>query len=174
MTSRPLLVLALILAGCGSDDDHDQGHGGFERDQTCGVKVTLGDALVASLSGDETEAACAFPLGSNGIDTTFLPIAGEPETFRLEAAGIAKEATGMNFSAQVEESSRDGREWNTSACSVDVTEHEFLRTAELGDHYRVVGSGRCSTPARPVGGNAGTVAIGPFDFVVVTSWLGSR
>lgn len=174
MTSRPLLVLALILAGCGSDDDHDHGHGGFGRDQTCGLKVTLGDALAASLSGDETEAACAFPLGSNGIDTTFLPIAGEPETFRLEAAGIAKEATGKNFAARVEVSSRDGREWSASVCSVDVTEHEFLRAAELGDHYRVVGSGRCSAPGASVDGNDGTVTIGPFDFVVVSSWLGSR
>jgi hypothetical protein len=171
MTPRPLLVFAFLLAGCGSEDDHDQGHGGFGRDQTCGLRVTLGDALATSLSGSDTEAACVFPLGANGIDTTFLPMAGEPEAFRLEA-GVARGATGDDLAAEVQVSSRDGRDWSTSACSVDVAENKYLRAGELGELYRVVGSGRCSAGAASAE-NDGTVTIGPFDFVVVTSWLGS-
>jgi hypothetical protein len=170
MRFRSFLLLALLLAGCGSDDGPDEGR--FGSDQTCGLKVTLADALATSLSGSETEAACAFPLGANGIDTTFLPMEGEPETFRIHASGIARGATGKDLAAEVQVSSRDGREWRTSACSVDVTENKYLRAGELGELYRVVGSGRCSAPAASVG-NAGTVAIGPFDFVVLSSWLGS-
>jgi hypothetical protein len=167
------IAFCLVLLGCGGDDKQGQnGGGGFQSDQTCGLRVELDGALRASFTGAETELACVFPLGPSGLHNTFLAIEGELRTFELHIGELEKGATGEDFAAEVRVGSRDDRAWETSDCSADITEHEYLRAAELSENHRVVGSGSCAAPAPPVSGDSEPVSIQPFDFVAVIAWVG--
>ncbi len=172
MKSHLFFALCLVLADCGAEDDTTHA-GGFEPDQTCGLRGQLDGALVASFTGADTELACVTPIGSTGIHAIFVPLEGALEYFQLDASGIGRGATGQDFAAEVRLIARgEGREWRTDDCTVDITKHEYLRPGELGELYRVAGSGRCAASAPSVSGGDAPVTIGPFDFVVSVSWLG--
>jgi hypothetical protein len=167
------VAVCLLLAGCGGDDAQGRTSGGvFELDQTCGLRVRLEGGLAASLSGADTESACAYPIGPTGIHTIFVPIEGPLGHFQLDADDVAKGATGMDFAAEVRLIAKDrGGTWNGEDCSIDVTEHVFLREGEFGEQYRAVGSGRCAAAAVPADGGE-PVTISAFDFVVTVSFFG--
>jgi hypothetical protein len=158
--------------GCGGEEHGASG--AFKPDQTCGLRVELGGGLVAALAGADTEVACVHPIGPNGIHTTFVPIQGALGHFQLDASGIDKGAIGKELEARVRLIAREGnRAWSSEDCRIDVTKHEYLRPGELGEQYRVVGSGRCAAPALSASSGAEPVTVGPFDFVLTVSWLGT-
>ena len=166
------LGLCLALVGCGGGDSGQGGSGGFQSDQTCGLRLKLEGGLAASYTGDDSEFACVFPVGPGGIHTSFVPIQGDLGSFTLEVSELEKGATGEGFAAELSLRADDDRTWETKDCSVAVERHAFFEKAEIGEHYRAVGSGSCATPAPPVSGDDAPVTIQPFDFVVLINWAG--
>jgi hypothetical protein len=172
MKAHAVLAAGLLLVGCGGEDGTRRASAGtFQGDQTCGLRVALGGGIAAAYAGADTEFACAFPVASSGIQTSYIAVDGALGQFELDAEGITQGMTARELPAVVRLTARGEGSWGTEGCSIDVEENVYLRPGELGDLYRVVGSGRCDAPAEPLR-SGDPVTIAPFDFVLTMAWLG--
>jgi hypothetical protein len=164
-----LLLGAVLACGCGSDDDRDAG--GLAH--SCALGVELSGALSRSQRASEELACLTQHSFDSGVDNVFLSANAELR-FALDIADVEEGATGQ-YPARIEVQVEAQRfQTAPSGCGVNVTEHALVsrENTEIGEvrHYRVVGSGSCSTPAAPVNAQGDPVTIGAFQFRLPAVW----
>lgn len=158
-----VVAVVLICFGAGCEEDG-------ATSSTCQVAVDVSGAVSLAIDGD-AGVACLSQLGADaGIDVEYVTQSGAFDRLGLVVEMVQKGQTGA-FPAQVRVTHEDGRVW-AALCEVTIDEHTYVEPAELGERYRVVGSGACPEPADGVAGTMDAVSIAPFDFVAEITWGG--
>jgi hypothetical protein len=168
-TRDALLLSAVLVCGCGDDNDRDAG----SLAASCALGVELSGAHSRSQRASEELACATLHSFDSGVDNVFLS-ANAQLRFELGIDDIEEGAIG-EYPAHVEVQV-EGQRFRTApdGCSVNVTEHALVsrESSEIGEmrRYRVVGSGSCSVPAQPVNQQGEPVTVGSFQFRQPAVW----
>ena len=145
-----------LLAGCGGN-----GNGGNLDD--CLLNMTLTGGLDENLDWN-LKAGCGGSARDDQISLGFGILVTDLN-IKISARGISPGDLKTDIPGQVHITHVDGREWATEAdaCSIDIHENELIEQDQVGDHYRVGGSGNCDMAAQPAPDNT-TPAVDIPDF----------
>jgi hypothetical protein len=175
------MVLA-TLCGCGGDSDADadgDGDGGMGSDApvafpdgtTCGAALEVSGAVDLRIPPSNDSTACATSVSVDSDFTAgFLFVASELSHADIEVDDVTEGETGTSFTARLEITHDDGREWVGESCVADVDEHEYLGPGELGWRgYRVRGSIECEAMTSR-DGSAAELEVHSFAFLATIHW----
>lgn len=149
------------LAGCGGDDDGDDGG-------ACELSAAVRGAIEWS---DDTDPVCQDLFSApTGIRMSFLPADQPILFFTVDVADVTAGATGT-FDATVRLVHRDGRGWATPpTCTIQLDQHDRGGETEAGTSYQLAGQGTCDDPAAAEEGAVDPLQIDPFTFRFPASW----
>lgn len=169
------LGLLLLVTACndgrpdtGAPDTTDELDGG------CRFRAELSGAIQASLTG-QADLFCALPIGADDdIETQFLVDHPELGSVTLRILEVHEGQTG-SFDAVVGVRAGAGEpSFESQTCRVELRRHDFVRESQDGafasKDYRVHGRGECADPLVARDPAAGSVQLGPFDFVSAAIW----
>jgi|SoiMethySBSTD1v2_1073268.scaffolds.fasta_scaffold04232_11 hypothetical protein len=162
MKSGAVFFSCMALWGCGGGDDDDKPS--FPDSQLCGLRIQVTGAFEAKLDGKDGGTTCSGHTIPGEITANFVPYDPLLSEFRMTIAG-EKGVTGKQLPTRVSVSNLSNL-WSTSNCTVDIFEYRFVETKDSVDQYRMVGSGRCTTPASNYDGTGDPLEIGGYEFVV--------
>lgn len=160
---RPYRVAILLLVALAACDDDDY------QDDSCTISTVVSGDLGAELPGHDG-VACVIPFsGDDGIDVQYVMLA-EPELrVSLFISDVTKGMTGA-FKTEVRVVDAASTRWTSIDCTVDISEHDFIKAVEFGESYQVRGAGQCAGPLLREGG--GSISLAPFEFAVAVTWAG--